>query len=480
MASHCLRYVFHFNIVRSTKHFHILYINKLNYFRFFLFFSLIFILSCDSSKTYVLEGDKNLQGGHFDDAANYYYNALLIKKDNKEAKQGLKKAGQSVLDDKFSAFGKLVVENKAQEAVMQYKYNEKYYQNIKAVGVELNWPDMYHEVYEDIRDEYISKIYDQGLALMKLNKYDKAEEAFERIASIDSSYKNVSVLKLQSVLEPLYAEGNKQMRLENYKAAYRNFNKLLSYDEGYKDTKKMRDEALQKATVTLGVVLNNSVKYPGNEDKMLYEQCMASLVKSPGAFLKIIDRDNVEQLLKEQQQGMSGIIDPLTAAKAGKMIGLKYLLLIDPGELKMLDQKPETVKQAAYEAFDENLGRMQGTSQFVTRFRKVYYDETTQSHRVNGRVFYQLISIQTGQVLTSDVINSEKKDEQVLAKFNGDPRNLYLALPSGNFMPPADPVWRERFSEVKRELQSFEILYNDLFKEISNNIAIDVKAYVEK
>lgn len=83
MASHCLRYVFHFNIVRSTKHFHILYINKLNYFRFFLFFSLIFILSCDSSKTYVLEGDKNLQGGHFDDAANYYYNALLIKKDNK-------------------------------------------------------------------------------------------------------------------------------------------------------------------------------------------------------------------------------------------------------------------------------------------------------------------------------------------------------------------------------------------------------------
>jgi tetratricopeptide (TPR) repeat protein len=145
--------------------------------------------ACDATKPFMHQAQIDMQDKNYNEAANNYYNILLLKPGNTEAKQGLKSSAQFVLDGKFEKFSQLVIENKVPDAVKQYQYNQKYYNRVKSVCAEINWPSIYNEVYEDIKDEYIAKIHYNSLELINQKKYEKAEEQFTQLAELDSTYK---------------------------------------------------------------------------------------------------------------------------------------------------------------------------------------------------------------------------------------------------------------------------------------------------
>ncbi len=451
-----------------------------NYLR--LFFLVMSFASCDPSKKFMKEGDRQYELGNNDGAANNYYNALLVKPNKIEAAQGLNKTGNIVLVNKFGEFGKYVVSNDAEKSVRQYLACKKYYEKCKAVGVELDWPTMYDPIYEDIKNDYISKLYDKGLDLMQNNKFDQAEVVFTSISEIDPSYKDATVLRLKSILEPLYQHGLKMIEIENFKEAYRDFNKVTNQDLTYKNAKQLRDEVLAKASVGLGVLpVQNQTRYQGF-DVRLYQQLVASLVQSKNPFLKVVDRSSLESMLREQQLGMSGVVDPESAAKAGKLIGLKYVLMTAISDLKYEDEGMIKDSIVAYEAYSETIPPSipNGLPQTVTRFRKVNYCDTHQKRRLYYRVFYQLVSTQTGQVVESEVINEEASDEIHYATFNGAVKTLYPELPNGNYMPSKPAAFREQFNQVKRELKSREEMIQQVCLQISQKIIAEINLYIEK
>lgn len=441
----------------------------------------VVLTSCDLSKRYVKEADRLAAAGNYEDAANYYYNALLINPKNVLAQNGMKKTGQQVLDAKFTGFSRFVVENNIEEAVKQYRYNQKYYEKVKVTGVELEWHSEFNSLYDELKGEYISKLYDNGLNLMKQNKYDKAEALFSKVVEIDSGFKDVTVLRLNSVMEPLYQQGMAYMQTANYKSAYRNFSKVLSNDAAFKNARQLQQEALAKATVSIGVLMVNEVRYPGAEDVKLYQQVLAEMVAKPSPFLKVVDRSIIEKLLKEQELGMSGMLNPQTAAKAGKLLGLNYFLLVDMSELNYNEQKPTVDSAVAYEAFSEKItDPATGSTQNLTRFKKVNYREIHQFRQVASRVFYRLISVETSQIVASEVVLSEKRDEQNYARYDGNYMQLYPYLPAANYLPAPPKEWREKFSTTKRELLSNEVLGKAAFDEIAAKIAEDINLYIEK
>ena len=451
-----------------------------NIFIYLLIITFIFS-ACDASKKLVEQGNKYYLSGNFDDAANYYYNALLINPKNVEAQQALRKSGNNVLTAKFSAFGKLIVENNAEEAVRQYIANKNYYKRVQSVGVELDWPTMYNEVYEDIKNEYISKQYDEGLSLIQDKKYDRAELIFTNIANIDSTYKDATVLRARSIIEPLYLNGIKMMDAQNYKEAYRNFNKVMAQDKAYKNTPALLQETLKKASVGVGILpVQNQTQSEGFDQK-LYQQIMAELVKTKSPFLQIVDRSSLEKLLSEQQLGMSGIIDPESAAKAGRIIGLQFVLMTALSELQYESVGPQTDSIVAYQAFTETTtNSVSGLPQSVTRFKKVNYADTWQKRRVFYRVFYQLVSTQTAQVVASDVLTEEKNDESHQSFYKGDINSLYPLLPNGNYMPRVPLEFREQFNAVKQHVRSKEELMQEVCAVISQKLAEDIRIFIEK
>lgn len=445
-----------------------------------VFFSILFS-GCDTSKKLVVQGNNYFLAGNFDDAANYYYNALLINPKNPEAMQALKKSANNVLTAKFSTFGKYVVENNAEGAVRQYMSCRKYYLRVQSVGVELDWPNMYNEVYEDIKNELISKQYDEGLRLMQAKKYDKAELIFSNIATIDSSYKNATVLRPHSIIEPLYKHGIKMLEAANYKEAWRDFSKVMSIDSSYKNTKKLLFETQKKASIAVGILpVQNQTQQTGF-DKKLYKQIMASLLKSNHPFLQIIDSGAIEHMLNVQALHMSNIIDPESAAKAGKTIGVQFVLMTALSELNYEEINIRTDSTDAYLGYTETTyNKATGLPQNVTRFKKVKYADSWQKRKVHYKVYYQLVSTQTAQVVASDVINEEKTDENHVCNFKGDINNLYPELPAGNYMPLDSQAFREQFNAVKRIILTKEEITHEVCLVIAQKMVDDIRIYIEK
>jgi tetratricopeptide (TPR) repeat protein len=448
--------------------------------KLFIFIFLLQLMACDSSLKFVQTADKLATEGNYSDAADNYNTALLTNPTNTKAKLGLQKSAQMVLDAKFSSFTKKVVEGSNEDALRQYNYCKDYLNNLKNVGVYLNWQTLYDQLYEETKQEFIGKQYDIGLSLMKENKFDKAELAFDRILEFDSSYKNVSVLRIQSVVEPLYNQGLKYMEVENYKAAYKNFGQVASFDATYKGTLQLLDLSLQKASLPIAAILVSKKTFTNREDVSFYEMLVARLSKSKNPFLKVIDRTHLEKLLKEQELGMTGTINAETASKAGKLIGAKYFLLIDVSDVIFDEMKPTTSIEKAYESFSQRIVNETGDAQSVIKFKKVDYKETKQYRKVEARVSYQLVSVQSGQIVSSEVFSDEKADAHVYARFDGNKENLYPSLLAGNFMPQAPKEWTEKFYELNRNLASQQSLADKTYEAISLKIIDDINLYIEQ
>ena len=454
---------------------------KNKYFLSIISAGLLLLSSCDTSLRYVQIADKFAATGNYADAADNYYTAYSLNPNNAKARQGLEKNAQLNLDAKFNKFAKFIVEESIEDALRQYNDCKLYFQNVKNTGVEIHWPNVYDKLYETNKDEFVSKQYQDGINLMKDEKFDKAELSFKKILEFDSSYKNVSALHSQSVAEPIYEKGLKNFEQQNYKLAYKNFLQVSTIDASYKNTSELLDESLKKASLPIAIIVSDK-----NDEKLdlkngLYFHVVSNINKSRNPFLKVIDRSNSEKLLKEQELSMSGMIDFTSAAKAGKMLGVRYFLILNIGNINIEEQALKATSKIAYDSYtheftDKNTGQIQSE----IRYLSVNYLDYSGYRKLNSSIAYQLLSVETGEVVLSDIYQLEKSDYLNYAKYSGNPRNLSPSIPSGNESTVMLNKWREKFTTPARSLQSASVLINMTLEESSIKIVDAINSYIEK
>lgn len=411
----------------------------------------------------------------YDDASTYYYNALLANARNNHAKEGLKQVGQKVLTSKFAVFSKLVLQNKIADAIKQYDYAQQYYRNAQQVGVNLDWPYEYEEVYAEIRKEYAEQLFDEAFVLMNQKKFDLAEKKFEHIASLDSTYSGISVLRINTVLEALYKNGTKLMNAGKYKDAFNTWSKILKLDEQYKDASYQRDLAQKKATKKLAVFPIT----PYFQEKSAFEQSIdAQLSKTSLAYVQVVPIQELSALL--MNIGLESVANKEQVLHAAKSTGMTYAVF-----LKLVSKTDsmfaETVqKGVAYEAFSENiLNPYTGTYSYITKFKKVEYTDRFYGIKLVFNFHLELIEAATGNTLYSDEIMVDKSDEVHSLSFEGNPNNLYQELPKDNFLPSENPTWREQFTQSKRKALSRDVLLKEAYKELSFRIAFAVNKHIK-
>lgn len=435
------------------------------------------VWSCNPANKLVKQGDVKREAGNHGDATTLYYNALLHKPQHPKAKEGLAISAQQVLDEKFEHFNKLVVANNIDEAMKAYRNAENFAKTSVSVGVPLAWHHEYDEVYVDIRAEYIAKLYDEALVQMNEKKYESAEQNFERIANLDSSYRGITVLRLNTVLEPLYVHGVAELQQGKYKQAYQTFSKIVAQDESYKDAKQLKEEANQKATTTVGVL----PLYIAPGQDVITPLSMTALIDErlslkTFAYVKMQPAENIRQVL--ESRGWTQISDQGKAIEAGKTLGLKYVLWVEIKRSAYTEVPLTTVQKNAYEAFSENiLNPYTGTYSAITKFRKVTYDDTYEAHSATILVAFKLIATADGRVVLSDEKEFTQKDEAHQLVYAGSINNLYEELPSGNFLPPANQDWRDLFTNVKRQPLTREQLTGEAVHICSRQIAQAVINY---
>ena len=432
-------------------------------------------MACNPSGKLVKQADVFAQQQQYDDASTYYYNALLANARNNHAKEGLKVVGQKVLTTKFAVFSKLVLQNKIADAIKQYDYAQQYYRNAQQVGVNLDWPYEYEEVYTEIRKEFAEQLFDEAFLLMNQKKFDLAEKKFEQIASLDSTYSGISVLRINTVLEALYKNATKLMALGKFKDAFNVWSKLLKLDENYKDAAYQRDEAQKKATKKLAVFPIT----PYFQEKSAFEQSIdAQLNKTSLAYVQIVPIKELNQLLVNS--GWDLVANKQQVLDAAKTTGMTYSVLV-----KLIDKTDstfsETVKNGvAYEAFSENiLNPYTGTYSYITKFKKVAYTDRFYGIKLVFNFHLEIIETATGNSIYADDITVDKSDEVHTLSFDGNPNNLYQELPKDNFLPAEDPAWREQFTQSKRKVLSRDVLLKEAYKELSFRIAFAVNKFIK-
>jgi len=431
------------------------------------------LVACSVQNRVLQQARVQDRAGMYDEAANLYYNVLLTDAKNKEAKLGLQSNGQKVIADKFAKFSKLVIENRIEEALKTYKFAQGYANNAHKVGVKLEWPHEYDEVYIDIVQEYTKTRFDDAIRLMQNRKYDLAEKVFEHIAVYDSSYKNVSVLRLNTVLEPLYNQGLNEFNAARFREAYFTFNKIVAIDETYKDAEKLRAQSLQKATLVVGVMPVNYI--PKNETSItaLSEKVAGLLAQKQGAYVRVA---SVQALHTDMQN--RGFKSPSTlkdAVSLGKSLNLGYVLMIQTDSFYYQYQPVKDITTEAFEAVNDNiLNPYTQTYSTITRFKKTSFIDRTESQQVFIAITYTLVDVNANELIWQETLQSAKNDELHTAITSANPSNLYPQLPEGNYLPQVSEAWRDMFANKNKKLQPkahiIKILLDDLAVKVTSEI----------
>jgi hypothetical protein len=431
--------------------------------------------ACNGSKHFSKLAAKQEAAGLTTEAANSYYISLQKKRNNLDAQIGLKKNGQLVLNNMLGEFAKQKNFGSKKEAVYAYLEALDYRDKINNVGIELLLADFYEADYRQVKEAYLSELYDKGTTLLEEEKYAEAETEFNEIRKLDPNYKDTKALGDIAYLEPLYAAANSAIEGEKYREAYNKLSLVIDRKADYKNARALKKMSLAKGTYTIAMLpFENGSGTQGLDAKVsAYTLEAMSSIKDP--FLKVVDREHMQAILQEQKLQLSGVVDDATAVHVGELVGAQAILT---GTVLSYGQNQGQLRnktRSAFQAFQvKKLNPTDGKYYMETNYRPVNYTEYYNANSCTVSFQYKLISLKTGEVLKSEIITREVSDEVLYGKFDGDVNTL---VPANGSNPNLNNNDRRTFMNImngRQELKNVTSLSNDLFANVSNQLSQEI------
>jgi len=437
--------------------------------------SIFFLYGCNGSKALSKKAVKLEEAGLYSDAALFYYNSLLKNRNNIDARIGLTKMGQRMLNDKVDDFTKTKAMGENKEAVYAYLEAMAYHDKVERLGIELNYPRYISDDYEDVKSAYVKELYNESNELMADKKFQQATIILKEIEKLEPGYKDVSALKNTAVNEPLYLAAVQHFDAGRYRLAYYEFDEIYRADPNYKDAAILRDECLDlgKFPVAIGEFKNSSNRKGVNDRLAAFVITELSSINDP--FLKIVERDNLELILEEQRMSLSGIVDEGTAVQVGNLLGAKAIIT---GTVISYDERQGRLKvseKKGYEGYRVKLyNKEQDKHYYQTRYKPVTYKEYYNANEVSISFQYKAISLETGEVLFSDIAEKKIADDVYYASYDGEVTNLFPANDEGVLTSRTDKNRLLGLLRAERTLSTVDQLANTAYSNIASDLASEL------
>ncbi|MBK7296277.1 MAG: hypothetical protein IPI91_06270 [Flavobacteriales bacterium] len=201
---------------------------------------------------------------------------------------------------------------------------------------------------------------------------------------------------------------------------------------------------------------------------------MTALTETKDPFLKIVDRENMERILEEQRLGLSGVVDEQTAVRVGNLMGAKAVLM---GEI--VDYREETGKTRSstkdgFASYQVTRVNAEGQKYLETKYKPVNYTEYQQTNKVVLSFSYRLVSLETGEVLVSKIVDRTVNDDLYYATYDGDKNTLF---PKANGNVDLGNGARNQLRSLlsaKRDIIPVSTLSTNAIREATNAMAITV------
>lgn len=251
----------------------------------------------------------------------------------------------------------------------------------------------------------------------------------------------------------------------------RHFKWANQYVPNYRDASD-RYEAVKKLATTRMGVSNfdaSSVEY-GNLGAKVSEMLLSSLIDRSRSleFFEVIDREQLDLVIKEQELSLSGLMDESTTADIGELKGVDVILvgtitesIIDRQEAGPTERsytKEVVIRKEKYTDEDgkEKTRDIKGDVTAITK-------EYSKSAEASVGCTFKVVDIRTGQVLESGSITGRETWQfEWISSFRGDKR----ALPS--------------MAREEKKYPSISTMTNNAAKRASGAVLGDLQSYLNQ
>ena len=440
---------------------------------------IVFCFGCSPIPHYIKKGDTAFKQMDFDAAATYYYNILLIDSSNSIAKDALSKTANLVLANKFSRFGNLVAQNRTEEALQQYQFNQKYFEKVKAVQVNLYWPSMYDGLYEEVKFEFIKKKTDEISNSLSQNKYDQAEALIEQFASIEPVFRNATILRQELLLN---AYLNYAKKLDQNKKSFKAL-ELLKTVQSFLKSNQTTDQFLVELILKIRKKL---VLFPieeqvnsGNFAGIFELNFVQALNQIQPDLMQVIAGAQVKNYLPDSIKQTNELN---TISKTLKLAGVHLYLQLAINEFKTSILNPKNADSImGYEAFVQKLpAKDDGFPVSVYRFKPVKYGYVKKCNKIQSRITYRLVDCESQLTITENLIDLSVADSVESFFYSGDLKSLYKEKPVANQMPERNQAFYDQFNLVQTELTPVDELSNQLQQQLIEKCIEDIQIYLKQ
>ncbi len=446
--------------------------------KFYLIIGVLILVSACASKKFTKQASKFENAGLYEDAAEYYYEAVKRKDSNVEAKLGLRKNGQLTLDHKLTEFLSSFNAADYETAVKHYKNAETYYSKLKSAGVTLNFPDTYKPFYEEAKDDYLNKKYTEGTDKLNREEFTAARLVFEEIMKVDPLYKDVKEKYTVAKYEPIYRDANQLLENAQYRNAYYKLIEILNATNGYKQAATLKDEALEKGTLTILITdFSFSKNIQPEITKSFSNKLRSRLQETTNPFIRIIDQGSVNP----------GVFDRgKINLQAANLAGIKAVLSGNIAEVIKSEGKLIKTTQRGYLKETYKIKDESGNEVEKIIWHKIEYFEFEMENSARLNLSFKMVSTNDGEVLVSESYNNSNSDQLHYAKFEGEKKNLvpgYWKYKDSN--SPEDVIKNntrdinslKQLFNAKQTIQTTASLLDELYDRAVNGIVQKVDKF---
>ena len=271
--------------------------------------------------------------------------------------------------------------------------------------------------------------------------------------------------------DTFYQSGRSKMGQQKYREAYADFEKASKIVAGFRDTQQLMAESLDKGKLrfTVAKFINSSgtdLVDAGNFSDVVVD----TIVTNKNQFLQVVDRDNLERVMNENKLGFSGLVDVTTAVQAGKLAGVRYIVIGKVVDARQSVGQPARTQQTAYtrrqEQYVDDNGRQRVRD--VIGEPRTYYT-VQQSMAVTSEANYQIIDVMTGEIANTGSSSLQDGSSVQYAEYGGNPQELHIETSLFGLLRGVSLVDQRPFT-AQRNLPDGRNVARDL----SRRLAVDI------
>ena len=222
--------------------------------------------------------------------------------------------------------------------------------------------------------------------------------------------------------------------VETQKRAAKEFKVVKEFVIGYKDTRARYEQARNAGVKRMAILTfedkSGKAQAYGALSETITDNIISNVLNDPATteFLAIISRDQLEQIMSEQNLSFTGRFDAQTVAGIGAVAGVHELVV---GQITQIIPTPARSKRSAWDR--EGTIRVQtGTERYVDKNGKTKTRAKYSNKRVSARVThtqlassatiigsYKILDVKTGELKKADNFTTKHEFAAEWARYTG-------------------------------------------------------------